>query len=250
MATSNHSALSLFLGRLLRRSMLSGEEREAILGMLSHASQTRAHRDIVSPGDRVGHACLIVDGLAGRFDSVVNGHRQFTAFHIPGDMCDLHSVVIPTASWGIEALATTTVLRVPHAEVRRVAYAYPAVALAFWRDTTVDASIVAKWVTNVGRKDARSRTAHLLCEMAVRMEQAGIGSREAFVLDATQAQLADALGLTPVHVNRTLKALRQEHLLTTEGRCVRIQDWQGLAALGQFDPAFLHVAAAPSEAER
>jgi CRP-like cAMP-binding protein len=123
--------------------------------------------------------------------------------------------------------------------LRRVAKEYPAIAEAFWRDCVVDASILSQWVVNVGRRDARMRLAHLLCEVAVRMEQAGLGNRAAFELNVTQTQLADALGLTSVHVNRVLQALRREGLIATRSREVRILDWDRLAALGEFDGVYL-----------
>ncbi len=239
MQASNHSALRRFLNRILRRSKLSAEEQSAILGLRSHASQVSAHRDLVSPGETVHHACLVVDGMMGRFDQMKDGRRQITAFHIPGDMCDLQSVVSPVAGWGLEALTTTTVVHVPHNDLLEVATAYPNIGLAFWRDTSADSSVFAKWVANLGRRDATSRLAHLLCEMGVRMEEAGLGTRTEYGLPVTQTQLADALGLTSVHVNRTLQALRRERIVGTEHRTIRIEDWDRLAELAEFDPEFL-----------
>ena len=239
MANSNCNALARFLERLLLRSTLSAKEQEAILAVRSHASQVAAHRDIVCPGQKVDHACLVVDGLAARFDQMQDGQRQFTAFHIPGDMCDLQSVVAPVAGWGIQAVSTTTVLHIPHGDLRSVAMKYPAIAMAFWRDTTTDASVLAKWVGNLGRKNATARLAHLLCEIGIRMEQAGLGSRTEYPLPATQEQLADALGLTAVHTNRTLQMLRAEGLVRAERRMVYVANWERLASIAEFDPEFL-----------
>ena len=245
MATSNHSALARFLDRLLLRSRLSEGEQQAILKLPSHAFQAPAHRDIVAPGQRVDHACLVVDGLAGRVDQMRDGQRQITALHIPGDMCDLHSVMAPTAAWGIAALTTTTVLHIPHRDLRALATSHPAIALAFWRDTTADASVLAKWLGNIGRRDARARLAHLLCEIGIRMEQAGLGTRRSYSLPMTQHHLADALGLTAVHVNRMFQTLRADALLQTEQRMVHIEDWDRLATIAEFDPMFLLLGDAP-----
>ncbi len=181
----------------------------------------------------------MVDGMVARFDRTVDGARQITALYIAGDMCDLHLVVSPTAGWGLQALTTTTVLRILHADLRELAVKHPAIGLAFWRDTAADASVLAKWVSNIGRNDARSRLAHLLCEIGVRSEHAGIGSRTDFPLPMTQTQLADSLGLTSVHVNRTIQALRQDALLRMEGRRVRVERWNELADAAEFDPRFL-----------
>lgn len=241
MDTSNHVALRRFLDRLLRRSELSPEEQSAILGLRSHASQVRAHSVLVSPGQLVQDARLVVAGLVSRFDQMKEGRRQITALHIPGDMCDLQSVVSPLASWGLEALTTTTILHIPHRDFRNVATVYPAVALAFWRDTSADASVLAKWIGNLGRRDASSRLAHLLCELGLRMEGAGLGTRTEYRLPMTQTRVADVLGLSPVHVNRTLQALRRLGIVRTEQRTIHIEDWDGLAALGEFSPEFLMI---------
>ena len=228
-----------FVTKLLLRSQLSGEEQEAILRLNCRATQVRARTDIVSPGETVDHACLVAQGLVARFDQMLDGDRQITSFYIPGDMADLHSVVSPAAAWGITALSPATVVRVPHKELLEVARAYSAIMLAFWRDTVADGSVLAKWVGNLGRQDARARLAHVLCEIGIRMELAGLGTRTAFELDATQDQLADALGLTAVHVNRTLQRLRAERAVMTRGHVVEVLDWPRLADIAEFDPDFL-----------
>lgn len=237
-----------FLRRLLDRSQLNAEEQEAILSLGGTAAQARANVDIVSPGDIAEHACLVVDGMIGRFGQLVDGRRQITAFHVAGDMCDLHSVVFPKVGWSLQALGTTTILKVPHGELRRVAKRYPAVAEAFWRDCVVDASILSQWVVNVGRRDARMRLAHVLCEMGVRMEQARLGRRDHYEFQITQSQLADALGLTPVHVNRVLQSLRSDGLVATQRHDIRILDWDQLAQIGEFDDGYLETRRAQREA--
>jgi CRP-like cAMP-binding protein len=238
-SASNRSGLSRYLTRLLHRSNLNDEEQRAVLGLSSVTHQVRPNHDIVTPGDAVEHSCLIAHGLAARYDPMSDGQRQINLIYIPGDMSDLHSVVWPTAQWGIVALATTTVLHVPHRELRQLADRYPALALAFWRDCTVDASILAKWTGCLGRRKARSRFAHLLCEMAVRMEDVGLGTRESFVFEMTQSQLGDALGLTAVHVNRILQAFRAEHVIQTQRPIVSVLDWDRLVHIAEFDPGYL-----------
>lgn len=231
----------LFLDRLLSRSALSAAERAAILGLPAHAAQVQAGRDFVRSGEKVDHACLIVDGIAGRFGQNREGERQITALHIAGDMADLHSVVQPRAGSALQALSTLTLLRVPHQALRDAAGRHPAILEAFWRDCMVDASVLSQWVVNVGRRDARSRLAHLLCEMAVRLMADRQPGAILFEFPVTQAQLADATGLTSVHVNRTLKSLRQDGLVFISDRIVHILDWDRLAALGEFDAAYLQV---------
>jgi CRP-like cAMP-binding protein len=136
-------------------------------------------------------------------------------------------------------------MRVPHEQLRELCLTYPAVAVAFWRDGTVDASVFAKWVGNLGRKNAKARIAHLFCEMAVRSESAGLGTRTSFELHATQEQLGDAAGLTPVHVNRTLQEIRGEGLLMFKNGRVDIVDWDTLVSVAEFDPGYLMLGGPP-----
>lgn len=239
MITDSSTPLARFLHRLRLRSVLTAEEQEALLGLSGEVRHFRAHDDIVSPGERVEHACLVSRGLAGRFDQMLDGERQVTSFYIAGDMCDLHSVVAPLASWSISALSRVTAVLVPHGELRELCIRYPGLAVAFWRDGTVDGSIFAKWVGNLGRKNARARIAHIFCEMGMRSEAAGLGTRTAYELALIQNQLADAAGLTPVHVNRTLQELKREELLQFHNGHVTIPDWQALALAAEFDPLYL-----------
>jgi CRP-like cAMP-binding protein len=237
MADFRRDGLEMFLNRLLRRSRLTDDEQAAILGLSGRAEKVAAGRDVIVPGESTDQSCLVVKGLMSRFDVLLDGRRQTVALHIPGDMCDLHSVPVPTSGWGLEALTPSTLVFIPHEELRAL-IRDPGLALAFWRDTTVDGSILAKWVANLGRKQAAPRLAHLFCEIGVRMEQAGLGARSEFTLPMTQTQLADVVGLTSVHLNRTLKALAPRGV-TFARKTVKIEDWNALAHMAEFDPAYL-----------
>ena len=243
--SSERSSLSLFLQRLLLRSALTPEEQRAILELGGDTRRYVAHADVVRPGEVVESACLVVRGLLARYDQMLDGQRQLTSFYISGDMCDLHSVVVPKASWSITALSAATVKFIPHSQLRELCNRYPAIAISFWRDGTVDASIFAKWVGNLGRKNAKARIAHIMCEMGMRIEAAGLGTRASFELLVTQEQLADAAGLTSVHVNRTLQELRREGSLSFDRGRVEVPDWDRLAQVAEFDPAYLMVDGSP-----
>lgn len=237
--TTSQAALSLFLRRVLLRSRLSEQEQRAILALPSRRVVLGPHRELIAPGETIGYACLLAEGLLARFDEMRDGGRAITALHIPGDMADLHSVVLPKAGWGIATLTASTVLQVPHGDLRVLAEDYPGIARAFWRDGSTDASIVAKWVANIGRKSARARIAHLLCEMGWRMAAAGLGTRERYALPVTQEQIGDAMGMTAVHANRVLRELREAGIGSLRGGVVEIGDLDGLIAVAEFDPAFL-----------
>jgi CRP-like cAMP-binding protein len=232
-------ALDLFVKRLASRSNLTDDEAAAMRGVSGQIKDVRAHADFVRHGDRLDHACLVVNGLVGRFGQNRDGTRQITSLYIPGDMADLPSVVSGTSAWGLSALADTKIMRVPHDDLRRVAAKHVGIAEALWRDCVADGSIFSQWVVNVGRKDAISRVAHVLCEMAIRCELAGRGDRLTFPLPLTQADLADATGLTNVHVNRTLRELRIRSAAELRSGTVTVHDWDQLAVIAEFDPAFM-----------
>ncbi len=118
----------------------------------------------------------------------------------------------------------------------------PNVGFAMWYDTLVDGSVFREWIANVGRRDARTAMAHLLCELALRLRLAGIAQQTDYELPLTQEQLADALGLTPVHVNRTIKSLEDKNLISrATSRSITIGDWKKLAAAGDFDSTYMHL---------
>ena len=244
MPHSGRHNLQGFLDRLTKRSLLNGEERKAILDLPAQAMQVQSNRDFVELGEQLDHSCLVVAGYVGRFDQNANGARQITALHIPGDMADLHSVVQPEATSALQALSTATILRVPHIAVRTIASAFPAIAEALWRDCTVDSAVLAQWIVNVGRRDAKSRIAHLLCEMATRLGVVPAEGEIMFPFPITQTQLADVCGLTAVHVNRTLQTLRGEGLADIRHNA-RIFDWEALVEAGDFDADYLQVNVTP-----
>jgi CRP-like cAMP-binding protein len=239
MVPSQGSALHQFVRRLTSRSILTEEEVNAILGLQGQIKQVAAHTDFVRQGQQVNHSCLVVDGLVGRFGQNRDGGRQITCLHIPGDMADLPSVVSPKSGWGLTALTSTTILQLPHADLRGLSASHPGIAEAFWRDCVADGSIFSEWVVNVGRRDAIARVAHLFCEMAIRCERAGLGDRLSFSLAATQNDLADATGLTGVHVNRTLKELRTRSIMTARSGTISIHDWDQLTSIGDFTDTFM-----------
>lgn len=241
MARSIDAALALYLDRLCLRSPLGAEERNAILGLPAQAQVVDVERDFVRIGDRIEHACLIVDGLAARFAQIRNGTRSFVALHIPGDMADLHSVVAPNVTWALHALTPTTLLRVPHAAIREVADRYPMLARAFWRDCVVDANVMAQWIVNISRKDALARVAHLFSEMSVRYHAIGLKEGDTFPFPVTQNDLADAVGLTPVHLNRVLRRLRDDQLASKQAGSVTVENTGALARVAEFDAAYLEL---------
>ena len=239
--TASRANLHDFLDRLTSRSALTNDEQRAILDLPAQSEQVNSNRDFVTLGESVDHASLIVAGIVGRFDQTSDARRQITAFHFPGDVANLHSVVQPSATSALQALSTATILRIPHRAMRAAAARYPAIAEAFWRDTAIDGAITAQWVINIGRRTAQERIAHLLCEVAVRLGCAPASDTIVFPFSMTQFQLADATGLTAVHVNRTLQSLRRLGVVDLARHNVCIHDWDRLVEIGDFDDGYLQV---------
>jgi CRP-like cAMP-binding protein len=187
--------------------------------------------------------CILLSGYACRHKTTFDGRRQIVSFHIPGDILDVQQILFSIADHNIQTITKTDYIVVPCADLKRVVDARPHVAEALWRDTLIDASVFREWVLNVGRRNAKERVAHMLCEFACRIEHAKLGSAHRFELPMTQEDIADATGLTPVHVNRTLAVLSSEGVIERDKREIRIADWQRMRKVAGFDPAYLHEAA-------
>jgi CRP-like cAMP-binding protein len=223
---------------------LTDEDRRALGELPFSLTSVGAGHHLVREGDRPTHCCLLVEGFACRYKVTALGGRQIVSFHIKGDILDLQHLLLETADHHVQTITSATVAWVPKAAIRALSHERPALADAMWKDTLIDASVFREWVLNVGRRDAKSRIAHMLCEFIVRCEAAGLGTAEGFTLPMTQEQIADATGLTSVHVNRMLRALDEEGVIVRRGREVQVRDWPRMKRVADFDPIYLHSAAA------
>jgi len=239
MSLNDFSPIDRFVLRLGRLSPLGLREREVLQDLRGRIFQAEAGTDLIARGSHADHVHLIVEGLCGRFAQFSDGERQITALHIAGDVPDLHTVAARSAAPSLQTLVTSTLIRLPVDQMAALVRSHPAIGEAFWAYSAFDAMLLERWAANLGRRTAVQRMAHLLCEMALRLEDAAHGTCRDFALPITQPQLGDALGLTPVHVNRTLKMLREQGLVTITGRRVLVHDWTRLAELGDFDPSYL-----------
>jgi CRP-like cAMP-binding protein len=220
---------------------LEEADQQAILNLPYATKKLGAGEYIVRDGEKPTHSCLLLSGFAYRHKITGDGRRQIMSIHMKGDVVDLQNALLRRSDHNVQALTNIQVALIPVGAVQELAFARPTVGKAMWFETLVDASIFREWNLNVGRRDAHTRVAHLLCEFALRLEVAGLGQQCDYQLPMTQDQLADALGLTPVHVNRTLMALAREGLIERDKRSVRIANWENLAAVGDFDSNYLHL---------
>jgi CRP-like cAMP-binding protein len=239
-STTDHP-LAPMLRKLSQWADLDEADQQALLDLPHSARSLPAGSHIVRDGDKPSHSCLLVSGFAYRHKIVGDGGRQILAVHMTGDVVDLQNSLLGTADHNVQTLSPVEVAYIPRDAVRQLAFSRPAIGMAMWYDTLVDGSVHREWTANVGRRDARTRTAHLLCEFGIRLEAAGLGSTLEYEMPMTQEQLADALGLTAVHVNRTLMALDREGLTKRSKRSVTIREWKKLAEAGDFNSAYLHM---------
>ncbi|MCC2977040.1 Crp/Fnr family transcriptional regulator [Sphingomonas sp. PL-96] len=232
-------SLRLFLGKLAAHTDLTAEQERAVLALPAAPKRIAANREIIRLGERVDYACLVAEGVVSRFAQLEDGRRQLITFHIAGDMANLFSLALPAAPGALLAASATTIFQIPHGALRDLTADYPILAAALWRDCIIDGNIVAQRLVNIGRRTARGRVAHLLCELALRYRAIGEVRDGRFPLAITQELMADALGLTAVHVNRSLKVLRDEGLAQISRSEVQIHDWDGLVEAAEFDPDYL-----------
>jgi CRP-like cAMP-binding protein len=220
---------------------LSEDERDVLRKLSGTIKSVGPRQDLVREGDRPSECCLILDGFAYRYKLTETGKRQIFSFHIPGDIPDLQSLHIDVMDHSLSSLSACKVMFIPHETVRDLVRRCPRIGDAFWRETLIDAAVFREWILNLGRREAYGRMAHLLCEFYVRLRAVGLTNGPAYVMPFTQAELADATGLSAVHVNRTLQELRGEGLITLRNGSLTVLDWDRLREAGEFDPTYLHL---------
>jgi CRP-like cAMP-binding protein len=238
--------------KFARRTRLDESDRAAFFALPFELRHYEQHRYISREGDRGPGATLIVAGLAYRHKITVEGGRQILSLHIPGDFVDLEGALLSVSDHNVQALTACEVAVIPRDAIIALVDEHARLAHAMWVDTLVDASIYREWIVNVGRRDSYSAMCHLLCEFTRRLEVAGLAKREGYDLPMNQEQLADAIGVTPVHVNRVLRELDRNGLIIRDKRFIRVPNWEALRKAAGFNELYLHldqVAVEPPVAE-
>lgn len=235
------STLAPMLRKLRLWVSLNAEQEQALLDLPYQALTVEKQRVIVREGDDIAHAWLLLSGYCVRFKYVGSGARQIVSIHMRGDLVDLQNALLGVADHSIQTLTACRMAKLPIEHIRHLSDTDPMIKDAFWFDTLVDGSIHREWVANVGRRDATTRIAHLLCEFGLKLDAIGFDQHD-YELPMTQDQLADATGLTAVHVNRVLRELERDGLIErVTAKSVLIGDWKRLAAAGDFHPEYLHL---------
>ena len=239
--TFTQTPLQMLLRRLDAVADLPEEDRLAVLALPHRTRTVEASTYLTREGDTPAMCGVLGSGLAYRQKLTGDGVRQIVALHIPGDALDLQHLFLDIADHSVQMLTRGEVAFVPRKDLRELVDARPAIRQAVIASVLIEASIFREWVLNVGRRDARTRLAHLLCEFALRMEAQGLIDGGSVELPITQEQLADAVGLTPVHVNRTLKSLEADGLITRNKRNIVFPSWERMRDVGDFNPRYLHL---------
>ena len=228
--------------RLASFLALSDEEKSALTALAAVPSRRLdARRDLVREGDTPRTLFLIAEGWACRYKTLEDGRRQIVGILLPGDLCDLNNLVLSEMDHSIGTLSAIRYLEIPHEQVARVTQLLPRLGRAFWWQILTNFSIQREWILNVGQRNAIERIGHLFCELQVRLTSVGLAERDGYDLPITQIDIADATGLTPVHVNRTVQEMRARGLISLSNRHLGIPDWDKLRESSMFNPAYLHL---------
>ena len=232
---------NLLLRKLANFTALSAEESQAILDCCRDVRQFAAREDVISQGDRTEGVKLLLEGFACRYKVLEDGRRQIVAYFVPGDLCDLRVFILKRMDHSIGAVIASRVANISPDDVMKLTHQYPAITRALWWSTLVEEAITREWIVNVGQRSALERMAHLFCELLYRFRAVGLNEGLSCTLPLTQVELAETLGLSSVHVNRTLQELRRQKLITLEGGTLTIEDLDALKEVSFFNPDYLHL---------
>jgi CRP-like cAMP-binding protein len=238
-------ALRPLLLKLRARDLIDEQEEKVLRASIASVQELPPGRIIVRAGTTLSNSTLLFDGFVCRYKDLADGQRQILEIHVPGDFLDLHGFLLKRIDHNVAAMTPVRFAQVPHDALREITERYPHLSRLLWFSTLIDAAIHREKILSIGRRNAVARIAHLLCELYVRLKLVGLAGDCCYSLPLKQADLADATGLTSVHVNRMLRKLRNEEILTFRGGEVSIHDWDRLQRVAEFNPTYLHLERRP-----
>jgi len=200
-----------------------------------------ARQDLIREGDKPQALNLILSGWACRYKTLEDGRRQIVSFFLPGDLCDLNIFVLRRMDHCVGTLSPATFAQIPRALIEEVVLHHPRITQALWWENLVSSAIQREWTLSLGQRDAAERLGHLFCEIFLRLGSVGLTGRTTCELPLTQTDLAEATGLSTVHVNRTLQTLRSNGLVVLKGKMLEIPDLRALMDASLFNPDYLHL---------
>lgn len=238
--THDHT-LGPLIAALAERDDLSPAELSVLSKVEWRYREYAAGSEIIAQRTKPTQSCLLTDGLGARAMWMQNGERQLTALHVKGDFVDLHGLLLRIMDHSVVALTPCRVAFVEHSVLRRISEEQPHLGRLLLTMVAIDASIQRNWILSLGRRRAEQRLAHLLCELFMRYRVVGDASENSFPFAVSQSTVADILGLSIVHTNRTVQHLRAANLIAWQSGAITIINWQGLCDLAEFDPLYLNL---------
>lgn len=220
---------------------LTDEEKQGLNDLPIKIADIKSNQDIVRVGDQPSQCFMMLEGYTCIYKMTAEGKRQILALYVPGDLPDMQSLHLKVLDINIASISHCRLGFIQHKDLHHLCERYPRLTAALWRETLVHASIFREWLLNNGQRPAYTRIAHLICELVTRLKAVGLAEDETFEMPATQAELADATGITQVHTNRVLQALRADGLISSERIKMTVPDWEKLKKAGEFDPLYLHL---------
>lgn len=231
--------------RLRARHSISDAEEAAIRDSIGELRDYPARKTLAEPGQELSFSTLVLKGFLSRYKDLSEGQRQVTQIHVAGDFADLHSFTLKKLDHSVMTLTPTRVALVPHERLTEITERFPHLTRVYWFSTNLDAAIHREWEVSLGRRTALARCAHLLAELRFRLEMVGLADKRGYDLPISQIDLSECLGLTAVHVNRSLRRLREEGVVSFRTGRVEIYNLAALEEIGEFDPAYLYPVALP-----
>lgn len=220
----------------------TGEQRRRLDDLVAGRQQDYApHEDILVEGQPIDTCHVVLSGLAARYKLLPDGGRQIMAFLVPGDLCDAEVFILETMDHSVAAISPTRCAIIPAQTMRELLREVSQMSEALWWGTMTDLAVLRERIVDVGRRDARSRIAHLIYEMLVRYRIVDATEGDGMPWPLTQDELADATGLSPLHVSRTLKQMREDGLLEIGKKRLTVLDRDRLREVAQFNPGYLHL---------
>ncbi|WP_246184981.1 Crp/Fnr family transcriptional regulator [Paracoccus aestuariivivens] len=225
--------------KLSNGAALQDSDHARLDELMRHWKAIPAKSDIISQGDDPEYVHAILDGISCRYKILPDGRRSIMDLLIPGDFCDMNIAILGRMDHSIGTLTPCRVAYISRSEIEELLFDFPRIARAMWWATLVDEAILREWLVNMGQRRSDRQMAHLLCELYLRY--AAIGWPDEFALALTQEQLADTLGITVVHAQRVIAALRQDGLIALRDRQITIPDIARLMEFSEFNPDYLHL---------
>jgi len=220
---------------------LTDADREALRALIPRVRQVRPRTDLIREGDVPDNVHLILSGYACRYKVLPDGQRQIMAIFVPGDFCDLNVFILDQMDHNIGTISACQVVEISRRAIEEITANHPQVTRALMWCALVDEAVLREWLVNIGSRQADQRIAHLFCELLLRLEAVGHVTDNSYAFPFTQTDVADAMGLSDVHVNRTLRELRRLELITLKGRVLTILNVEHLKTYCGFNPNYLHL---------